>query len=356
MPRLGGVCLLCKLRLLLLVMLLIPQGIMFGLAYSTALAADRWFSQIEAISLGSALLLALAAPGLTIEWLFGKPLEKMRFFCSIVKQGNYQARLFLPNESRDRDDEDSITMLMRDMNWMARQIEIREQELKLAVENVWESRQQVEQQNQFLAETNAELMVVQGRLNQRTTELEETLKKMQVMALTDPLTAIANRRCFFDTLEKQFAALVCTYRPISLVMIDVDRFKTINDTFGHEAGDRVLRELAGIIEKYSRETDLAARIGGEEFTVLLPGTGSRDAVVVARRIKTAISRHKFELGDEQQISITVSIGVCTLAQTPCCDRDNLYNYADQALYHSKNNGRNSISIFDPAIQSVVKVS
>ena len=336
-------------------MLLIPQGIMFGLANSTVLATDRWFNQLEAISLGSALLLALAAPSLTMEWLLGKPLKKMRYFCSIVKQGNYQARLFLPNESRDRDDEDSITLLMRDMNWMARQIEIREQELKLAVESVWESRQQIEQQNQFLAETNAELLVVQGHLNERTTELEAAFQKMQVMALTDPLTTIANRRCFFDTLEKQIAALVCTYRPISLVMIDVDRFKTINDTFGHEAGDRVLRELAAIIGKYSRETDLAARIGGEEFTVLLPGTGSRDAVVVARRIKTAIARHKFELGDEQQISITVSIGVCTLAQTPCCVRDNLYNYADQALYHSKNNGRNSISIFDPAIRSVVKV-
>lgn len=329
---------------------------MFGLAKGTTLVNDKWFSQIEAVSLVSALLLALATPSLLNEWLIGKPLEKMRYFCSKVKQGDYRERLALPNESRDRDDEDSITILMRDMNWMARQIELREQELKQAVETVRESRQHIEKQNQSLAETNAELMVIQGRLNERTTELENAFQKMQVMALTDPLTTIANRRCFFDTLEQQFAALVCNCRPISLVMIDVDRFKTINDTFGHEAGDRVLRELAGIIQKYSRENDLVARIGGEEFTVLLPGADSREAVVVARRIKTAVSSRIFELGDEQRISITVSIGICTLSQTPCFARNNLYNYADQALYHSKNNGRNSISVFDSTIRSVVKVS
>ena len=329
---------------------------MFGLAKGTTLVNDKWFSQIEAVSLVSALLLALVTPSLINEWLIGKPLEKMRYFCSKVKQGDYRERLALPNESRDRDDEDSITILMRDMNWMARQIELREQELKQAVETVRKSRQHIEKQNQSLAETNAELMVIQGRLNERTTELENAFQKMQVMALTDPLTTIANRRCFFDTLEQQFAALVCSCRPISLVMIDVDRFKTINDTFGHEAGDKVLRELAGIIQKYSRENDLVARIGGEEFTVLLPGAGSREAVVVAHRIKTAVSSRIFELGDEQRISITVSIGICTLSKTPCFARNNLYNYADQALYHSKNNGRNSISVFDPIIRSVVKVS
>ncbi len=78
--------------------------------------------------------------------------------------------------------------------------------------------------------------------------------------------------------------------------------------------------------------------------------------MVARRIKTAITNYKFKLGDAKQTSVTVSIGICTLSQAPCFDRDNLYNYADQALYHSKNNGRNSISIFDPGLRSVAKVS
>ena len=345
-----------KLRFIFLVMMLIPQGILFGLAIGTSLETDRWFSQIQAVALVSALLLALVMPGLTLAWLVGKPLTRIRKFCLSVKQGDYQTRLFLPNEARDRNDEDAITLLMRDMNWMARQIELREQQLKQVVENLEQSRRYIEQQNQSLAKTNEELLVAQERLHERTDELEDALKKMQIMALTDPLTTIANRRCFFDTMEKQFATLVCACRPISLVMIDVDRFKQINDTFGHEAGDKVLMEIAEIIKRYSRENDLAARIGGEEFTVLLPGACSQEAMVVARRIQTAIASRNFEMEGNQSISVTVSIGMCTLAQTPCLDRENLYNYADQALYHSKKNGRNSISIFDPVIRSIEKVS
>lgn len=317
-----------KLRVVFLVMMLIPQGVLFGLAKDTVLATDKWFNQIQAIVLVSALLLALLMPGVILAWLIGNNLGKIRRFCLAVKQGDYSIRLALPNEARDKHDEDVLTLLMRDMNWMARQIGLREQEL----------------------------LTVQERLNERTTELEAACKQMQVMALTDPLTTIANRRCFFDTMEKQFASLVCTCRPISLVMLDVDRFKTINDSFGHEAGDKVLLEIAGIITRYSRENDLAARIGGEEFTVLLPGAGSREAMLVARRIQTAIAAHTFALGGKPPFSITVSIGICTLAQTPCFERDNLYNYADQALYYSKNNGRNAISVFDPVVHSIVKVS
>lgn len=310
----GGIDLKGKFCLLLLLMLLIPQAIIFALARDTALATDKWFGQMQAAALVCALLLALVTPGLILEWLIGRRLEKIRRFCDRVKQGDYQTRLLLANESCDKNDEDAVTLLMRDMNWMARQIELREQELKQAVE------------------------------------------KMQRMALTDPLTTIANRRCFFDTLERQFAALVCSCRPISLLIIDVDRFKKVNDTYGHEAGDRVLLELAGIIQQYSRETDLAARIGGEEFSVLLPDTNSQEAVLVARRIKTAIASCRFVVQGNRQISVTISIGVCTLAHTPCFDRDKLYTYADQALYYSKNNGRNSISVFDPGIRSAVKVS
>jgi len=345
-----------RLRLIFLVMLLIPQGILFGLARGTVLETVKWFTQIQAVTMVSALLLALIMPGLILAWLIGRPLAKIRDFCLLVKQGDYQTRLYLPNEARDSNDEDDITLLMRDMNWMARRIALRDQELKQAVDNLAQSRKQIEEQNQSLAETNEELLVAQKRLQERTTELEEAFTKMQVMALTDPLTTIANRRCFFDTMEKQFASLVCVCRPISLVMIDIDRFKDINDTFGHEAGDKVLMEIAGIIKRYSRENDLAARIGGEEFTVLLPGTCSQEATMIARRIQTAIACRNFDLGGKQPVAVTLSIGLCTLSQTPCLDREKLYNYADQALYYSKKNGRNSISIFDPAIQTIEKVS
>jgi diguanylate cyclase (GGDEF)-like protein len=321
LARGGDILLVTKLRLFLLIILLIPQGVIFGMTYGSTLATDKLFSQTQALSLAIAILLALAAPGLTIECLVGKHLRNMRQFCSKVYQGNYQERLSLPNQPRDGDSEDEIIVLTRDMNWMARQIEIRENEL-----------------------------------HQRTAELENTCRQVQILAMTDPLTAIANRRCFFDTLEQQFSSILHNFRPISLLILDIDRFKTINDTYGHQAGDKVLLELAGIIEKSTRSDDLAARIGGEEYALLLPNTSSAEAVMIAYRIEKCLANHEFILDTNKPISVTVSMGICTLSQFPCLDKEKLYNYADQALYHSKHIGRNSISVYDPNTCSVGKVA
>ncbi|MBP2657368.1 MAG: diguanylate cyclase [Firmicutes bacterium] len=317
---------------------------------------NKWFSQIEAVTVVSALLLALATPGAAMNWLIGNSLKKMQFFCSMIKQGNYQTRLVLPNEPRDKEDEDIILSLMRDMNWMARQIELREQELKKAITELRDYRQQIEKQNQSLSNMNADLLITQEKLNNRTFELEDALARMQLMALTDSLTTIANRRCFFDTLERQLRLPVCGYRPVSLLMIDVDHFKAINDNYGHETGDSVLCKIALIINEYCRENDLAARIGGEEFTVLLSNVCSKEAIGIAHRIKTAISSWKFEVGEGQRTSISVSIGICTMSQVFNFDGNKMYRYADQALYYSKSNGRNCVSIFDLDTQSAIKVA
>ncbi|MBP2651407.1 MAG: diguanylate cyclase [Firmicutes bacterium] len=309
-----------KLRLSFLMLVLIPQVIIFAMAHNSLLASDQLFSQIEALSLMSALLLALTMPGLLVDWLIGKPLGRMRQFCTLVKQGDYQSRLVLANQSRDKEDEDDITLLMRDMNWMARQIEIRETDLQQAIKELKESRQQ-----------------------------------MQQMALTDPLTSIANRRCFFNTLAQQVEALRCKCHPISLIMIDVDRFKNVNDTYGHEAGDKVLIELAGIIQRNSRGGDLAARVGGEEYALLLPDTDLPEAKGVAERIRAAVAGYAFILSEAQQITVNISLGICTISKLPCLNMEKLYCFADQALYYSKNNGRNSISVYDPDSMVISKV-
>ena len=329
-------------------MLLIPQGIMFGMAYDSSLRDNKSFSQIEAVSLASALMLAMIMPGITVQWLVGKPLHRMRQLCYQVKQGNYRELLSLPNESRN--EEDDIIVLMRDMNWMARQIEMRERDLIQAADDLLQSHNHMDEQNKMLLSVNTELLAVQDVLKERTIQLENSCSLMQVMAMTDPLTAIANRRCFFETLER-----VCKRCPISLLIIDIDFFKTINDTYGHQAGDTVLFELARIIQNSAREGDLAARIGGEEYAILLPGTLPEQALSVANRIQTGIEKHKFVLG-ENQVSVTASIGICTLSQALCCfDGKNIVNYADQALYYSKHNGRNSVSVYDPDTQSITKV-
>ncbi len=309
-----------KLRLAFFILLMIPQGIMFWMASYLPLHGNRYFNEVEAVSIASALFLILVMPGLTVEWLVGKPLDRMRQLCLKVKQGNYSELLSLPNEASDG--EDVILILMRDMNWMARQIEFREKALRQAVDDLRESR---------------------GR--------------MQVMAMTDPLTAIANRRCFFDTLERHFEALLCNYHPISLLIFDVDLFKRINDTYGHQAGDKILLELARIIQGGTRDRDLAARIGGEEYALLLPDTECQDAAGIARRIHRTIADHEFILAENQRISVTVSIGICTLSQILCSlDKEKLYNYADQALYYSKHIGRNSVSVYNPDTQLINKIA
>lgn len=316
----GGNFLVSKLRAAFFVLLMIPQGIIFWKASYSPLNGNRYFNEIEAVSLASALILILATPGLIVEWLAGKHLDSMRQLCSRVRQGNYSELLCLPNEPNDG--EDDIIILMRDMNWMARQIEFREKALRQAVDDLRESR---------------------GR--------------MQVMAMTDPLTAIANRRCFFDTLERHFEALLYNYHPISLLIFDVDLFKRINDTYGHQAGDQILLELAKIIKGNTRDRDLAARIGGEEYALLLPDTECQEAVRIARRIHRIIADQEFILAENQRISVTVSIGICTLSQVLCSlDKEKLYNYADQALYYSKHIGRNSVSVYDPDTQLINKVA
>ncbi len=346
-----------KLRLTLLALALIPQAVIYGMASGSPLAADRLFGQIQAASLASALLTALASPGLVLEWLVGKPLRELSDFCARLKRGNYRERLPLPNEARDGDGEDGMTILMRDMNWMARQIEIRERDLRQAVDAVAASHRLVDEKNDYLTRMNRELAATRDSLQERTRELEQLCRQMQVMAMTDSLTAIANRRCFFEALQQQSAILACNgpCLPLSLLVFDIDRFKTVNDIYGHEAGDKVIRDIAAIIRDNTREGDLAARIGGEEYALLLPGASARQAEEVACRIREAVAACAFVLADERQVSVTVSIGVCTLAQFACLERGNLYSFADRALYHAKRSGRNSISVYDSDACSVRRV-
>jgi len=326
------------------------------MAYGSLLATNKDFSQMQAFSLISALFLAFIMPNLMIKWLIGTRLSTIRQFCLKVKGRNYKERLSLPNEPRDGDEEDEVTVLMRDMNWMARQIEMREHELQQLVQDLSQSRSHIIEQNGVLVTANAELLMTQQRLHERTLELETLCHEIQTLAMTDALTSIANRRCFFHTMDQQFATMVCHCRPISLLMLDIDHFKTINDTYGHQAGDKVLLELAGMIQKNARKGDLAARIGGEEYALLLPDTAKPEAVLIAQRIQKVLAAHEFILDENKLVSVTVSIGICTLSHLPRLEREDLYHYADQALYHSKHSGRNSISVYDPTTSSVNKVA
>jgi diguanylate cyclase (GGDEF)-like protein len=169
---------------------------------------------------------------------------------------------------------------------------------------------------------------------ERVRLLEEANAQLQRLASTDPLTALTNRRTFDEMLTHEAVRASRGMGPLSLILLDVDHFKSFNDTFGHPAGDDVLRQIASAMSGCCRTTDVPARIGGEEFAVLLPGTGTEGAEVLAERIRQAI-----EAGPWPLRPVTASFGIATLGPT---GPQSLIEAADRALYQAKHTGRNRI--------------
>ena len=173
-------------------------------------------------------------------------------------------------------------------------------------------------------------------------QLEDTNKELEALATTDGLTGLKNRRTFGGKLAEEHARAVRYHQPLSLLLLDVDKFKQYNDTFGHPAGDAVLRQVAQALEHSARDTDVAARYGGEEFVLILPQTDEAGAQVFAERLRETIAAQDWTLRP-----ITVSIGVSTLTlDTPT--PESLTECADKALYCSKEAGRNRVTHGNPA--------
>lgn len=335
-----------KLRILFLILVLTPCVVVSLLVDNSAVLYVQQFSRIAAIFLGISLLVALLLPNASAGWLIEKQLEEMRQLCSRVKQGNFNELVSVPNEGNEGDEENKVIFLMRDMNWMARHIEKREKDLHRAIEELSESQQHINRQNAYLRKSNEKLLFTQKRLRQQAAELEHACCQLKTMAMTDPLTNLANRRYFFTILEKKYNELPHNSEPLSLIMIDIDRFKVINDTYGHQAGDKVLIGLAQLIREHVRGQDLPARVGGEEYAVLLGNADLQEAMAIATRIHSALGQKEFAINDRQYIQARVSIGICTVSEVSLIGIDEFYSCADQALYYSKNNGRNLISVCD----------
>jgi diguanylate cyclase (GGDEF)-like protein len=164
--------------------------------------------------------------------------------------------------------------------------------------------------------------------------------RLQLLAMTDELTGLANRRAFFQRGEEEIKKAQRYHLPLSLIMLDIDKFKKINDTFSHAAGDQVLCIVADKLRGNSRDVDLAARLGGEEFGILLPNTDGTGAARIAERIRQAIEESKHTV-DEKNIQVTVSVGL-TEYQNSFLNLDSLLRKADVALYQAKEQGRNQV--------------
>jgi diguanylate cyclase (GGDEF)-like protein len=169
--------------------------------------------------------------------------------------------------------------------------------------------------------------------------LLDTNHRLEELSLTDSMTRVANRRAFDERLEDAFEHARRYERPLSLVLIDVDHFKSINDTHGHDAGDRVLRIVADVLADSSRHSDFVARIGGEEFAVLLPETALFEAMQFGEKLRCNIAIAPTATGP-----ITVSIGIANMPHSRIATRADLFHAADQALYRAKANGRNRVEM------------
>lgn len=170
-------------------------------------------------------------------------------------------------------------------------------------------------------------------------------ERLWYMANMDSLTGLYNRRYFNAEIRKELNRAVRYRHPIALMLIDIDFFKKVNDTYGHNAGDLVLREIGRRIRTSVRLTDIAARFGGEEFAVILPETDLQGALNLAQRLRIEIARQSFQY-QEQTLEVTASIGVAAAESFTCC-MDQLIQAADHQLYRAKNNGRNQVAAAFP---------
>jgi len=175
------------------------------------------------------------------------------------------------------------------------------------------------------------------QLEQESQTLKERLNEEHAQAIHDPLTGIHNRLAYQERIEQEYARWKRYRKPLSLLLIDVDRFKRINDQYGHKAGDKALRMIAKYLKQTIRESDFVARFGGEEFIVIMPETAIDEAMVVANKLREKIADVYFHYGEEKVV-VSISAGVASFADKDSID--SVFQRVDQALYQAKHNGRN----------------
>lgn len=183
-------------------------------------------------------------------------------------------------------------------------------------------------------------------LDRANKELARKREELLALSRTDPLTSLSNRRYFEERLEEEFARARRYRSPLSLVMLDIDYFKRINDTFGHPFGDEVLRAVAQVTRARLREVDLLARYGGEELIALLPETSPADALIACERVREAIEALQLEYtsldGNKRVVRCTASLGVASVPSPTLQTAEELLRAADECLYAAKGAGRNRV--------------
>lgn len=186
----------------------------------------------------------------------------------------------------------------------------------------------------------------QIRRHRYAMELRQSVNNTMAMAVTDDMTGLYNRRYFDRHLGVMLSKAQSQDRDMALMILDIDHFKSVNDCYGHDVGDVVLKEFAARLKRNIRGVDLACRFGGEEFVVLMPDTDYRQAEAIAERVRQSIGERGFDIGAERPLAVTVSAGV-SLNEARTDTPESLIKRADVALYRAKREGRNRV-VFDAA--------
>jgi two-component system, cell cycle response regulator len=185
------------------------------------------------------------------------------------------------------------------------------------------------------------------RIKRLQDQLEATNRELEQLSISDGLTGLYNHRHLHEILADEYERSRRTEESMSVVMLDLDRFKEVNDTHGHQAGDRVLEELAAILRECAREIDKLGRYGGEEFMAILPDSDPEAGAIFAERVRELVENQQFDIQADEPLRMTISAGV---ASYPAHDADSprrLVHQADLALYSAKHSGRNRVVRFSP---------
>lgn len=196
------------------------------------------------------------------------------------------------------------------------------------------------------------LRLMLDELRMKNDQLETSLARLREMAITDPLTGLANRRYFSEQLTRQFSEANRYDVDLSCCMIDLDHFKQLNDTFGHQVGDELICLVATSIQDICRSSDIAARYGGDEFVLLLPQTTAEEAVATVERIRYEVAR-RCDSHEKIRLPVTLSIGVASLKQDFPDSADGLVTMADRALYVAKEHGKNCVVSFTDVRENII---
>jgi len=184
------------------------------------------------------------------------------------------------------------------------------------------------------------------RIKRLQDELEEKNRELQRISISDGLTGLYNHRHIHGLLREEFERAARMETTLTVAMFDLDHFKAVNDTHGHQAGDRVLQQIADLLRQNARDIDRLGRYGGEEFLALLPGTDLEGGMVFVERVRAAVERHPFNIATDQPIRMTVSAGIALFPNERVTSTEMLVRQADEAMYAAKARGRNRVFRFD----------